>query len=52
MHIYEDFYDEALPYWFIKHINETYVNPFHKENFKQNPEEIKKSPWRINYETL
>jgi len=52
MHIYEDFYGKILPLWYVKKLQEKYIIPFMKEVWKQNPEEVKKSQWRENYEHI
>jgi glutathione synthase/RimK-type ligase-like ATP-grasp enzyme len=52
LHIYEDFYDEILPLWYVKKLQNDYIKPFMREVWNQNPEEVKKSPWRIDYKNI
>lgn len=52
MHIYEDFYNEILPLWYVRKLQDDYIKPFMREVWKQNPDEVKRSQWRDDYEHL
>jgi glutathione synthase/RimK-type ligase-like ATP-grasp enzyme len=50
--IYEDFYGEQLPQEFKTHLNEEYIKPIYKINFKENAAQIKKSKCCVNYQNI
>ena len=50
--VYEDFYKEKLPSSFKEELNKKYISQCRKELYKNYKEEILKSPWAIDYESI
>ena len=50
--LYEDYYKEQLPQKFKDYLTETYINPIHKINWKENQKAIEKSKCAIDYKSI
>ena len=52
MALYEDYYKEQLPQEFKDYLTETYINPIHRINWKENRVAIEKSEGAIDYKKI
>ena len=50
--LYEDYYEEQLPQKFKDYLTETYINPIHRINWKENRIAIQKSEGAIDYKKI
>ena len=50
--LYEDYYKEQLPQEFKDYLTETYIDPIHRINWKENRVAIEKSEGAIDYKKI
>jgi glutathione synthase/RimK-type ligase-like ATP-grasp enzyme len=50
--VYEDFYNKTLPRSFHNTLNEKFIKPIRKINWRDDKKSIQKSKWAIDYEEL